>query len=185
MSQHNRELPDARREVLMASQNAADLYAALDRLGIKVWVDGGWAVDALLGRQLRPHRDLDVAVEWRDVPRLREYLRAKGYNQAREDSQWNFVLADDEEHEVDVHAFVRDDEGNVVGGIMYPTDSLSGNGTIAGREVRCISAPHVVQFLAPWLHKWPDKYLPAVSALCEKFGIELPREYLERTKQLS
>jgi lincosamide nucleotidyltransferase A/C/D/E len=34
----------------------------LDQEGVRAWLDGGWAVDALLGRQTRLHSDLDLAV---------------------------------------------------------------------------------------------------------------------------
>ena len=34
-------------------------FVAADAL---VWLMGGWGVDALLGRQARPHHDLDVLV---------------------------------------------------------------------------------------------------------------------------
>lgn len=168
---------DGRQE--MTSSDAVGAYAALDAACIRVWIDGGWAVDALLGRQLRPHQDLDIALERSAVRRLREILAAKGYQQVRDDGEWNLVLADDEGHEIDVHVFVCDERGNIVDGIRYPSESLTGTGTLEGHVVRCISAKHMVAFLAPWIHKWPDKYVPAVSALCEKFGIELPAEYLE------
>jgi len=35
----------------------------LRALGIEIWLDGGWGVDALLGEQTRPHEDLDIVVE--------------------------------------------------------------------------------------------------------------------------
>jgi lincosamide nucleotidyltransferase A/C/D/E len=48
-----------------------DWYLDLfDRLGIGVWIDGGWGVDALLGEETRPHQDLDIIVQQVDVPRL-------------------------------------------------------------------------------------------------------------------
>ncbi len=165
----------------MTSSEVVGHYSALEEVRIRVWIDGGWAVDALLGRQPRPHKDLDIALERGDVRRLRGILATKGYRQVREDGEWNFVLADDEGHEIDVHVFVCDEQGNVVDGIRYPRESLTGTGTIEGYVVRCILAKHVVAFLAPWIHKWPDKYVPAVSALCESFGIELPTEYIEFT----
>jgi hypothetical protein len=37
-----------------------DVLERLDRAGVPVWLDGGWGVDALVGRQTRPHRDLDL-----------------------------------------------------------------------------------------------------------------------------
>jgi lincosamide nucleotidyltransferase A/C/D/E len=163
----------------MTSKDVINLYIQLEKQGIKIWIDGGWAVDALLGKQTRPHKDLDIAIEWRDVPKFQELLASQGYKQIKEDSQWNFVLADDRGHEVDVHAFVFDDQGNVVGGIEYPTASLTGTGTIDGQAVRCISPEYMVQFLAPWIYKWPEKYVSSVSALCERFDIPLPKEYLE------
>ena len=38
--------------------------------------------------------------------------------QIKEDSQWNFVLNDKDEREIDIHAFVYDDKGNIVDGII-------------------------------------------------------------------
>lgn len=75
--------------------------------------------------------------------------------------------------------FVRDENGNVVDGIMYPTESLTGTGNIEGVEVNCISPKSMVEFLAPWISKHPHKYVQAVSELCRKFGFELPKEYID------
>lgn len=165
------------KEQIMTSGDVLSLYQNLETLGIKIWVDGGWSTDALLDKQLRPHKDLDIAVQWKDVPKLREVLETQGYKQVREDSQWNFVLADDKGHEIDVHAFIYDDKGNIVEGIMYPSESLTGSGVIDGRAVRCISPKYMVEFLAPHISKWPEKYVDAVRELCEKYDIELPQEY--------
>ena len=164
-------------KTIMTSLDVVDIYARLENEKIEIIVDGGWSVDALLGRQLRPHGDLDVAIQWKDVPRLREVLSTRGYQQVREDSSWNFVLADGAGREVDVHAFVYDDKQNVVDGIMYPAESLAGTGVIGGQTVKCISPEYMVVFLTPWIQKWPEKYLPAVLELCKKFDIELPKEY--------
>lgn len=37
----------------MEAAIVVDLYRELTRAGIAVWVDGGWAIDAALGRQTR------------------------------------------------------------------------------------------------------------------------------------
>jgi hypothetical protein len=47
----------------MTSADVIDIYSTLGGLGIKIWIDGGWGVDALLGRQTRPHKDLDIALD--------------------------------------------------------------------------------------------------------------------------
>src|SRR6267378_1134309 len=91
---------------MMESSDVLDLYNALEKLGVRIWVDGGWSVDALLNKKTRPHKDLDIAVQWKDVPQLRNLLEARGYKQIKEDSQWNFVLGDNSGHEIDVHAFI-------------------------------------------------------------------------------
>lgn len=163
----------------MKSEEVLSLYNLLEENGIQIIIDGGWSVDALLGSQTRPHKDLDIAVEWKNVPKLREILSKKGYKQIKEDSKWNFVLQDNNGHELDVHAFIYDDKGNVVDGIMYPTESLKGTGIIDGQTVRCISPKYQVEFLAKWVHKWPEKYTDAISALCEKFNIEPPSNYMK------
>src|SRR5215471_1137910 len=161
----------------MTSSDVDRIYTLLEDQGIEIWIDGGWAVDSLLNRQTRSHKDLDIAVQWKHVPALRQLLESRGFEQTREDSEWNFVLADDQGRELDVHAFVFDNEGNVVDGIRYPAASLTGTGTIDGHSVRCIEAKYMVEFLAPYINKWPEKYVYAVAALCEEFDIVLPTEY--------
>jgi lincosamide nucleotidyltransferase A/C/D/E len=43
------------------------LLDAFEAAKVKAWLDGGWGVDALLGRQRRTHDDLDLVVELKDV----------------------------------------------------------------------------------------------------------------------
>jgi lincosamide nucleotidyltransferase A/C/D/E len=116
------------KQITTTAENVIDLYLQLEKLDIYVWIDGGWSVDAVVGRQLRTHEDLDIAIQRKDVPQLRETLSSRGYLQIREESQWNFVLGDGKGHEIDVHVFVYDDKGNVIDGIMYPVESLTGKG---------------------------------------------------------
>jgi lincosamide nucleotidyltransferase A/C/D/E len=63
---------------------------------IEVYIDRGWGVDALLGKQTRIHADLDVAVQHKDVAQIRVLLETRGYqDMPRDDSRdCNFVLAD-------------------------------------------------------------------------------------------
>ena len=105
----------------MEAPDVIELYSVLTKNGIDVWLDGGWGVDALLGEQTRPHRDVDIVVQHKDVPKLRELLEAQGYKDVERDdtSAWNFVLGDSSGHEVDVHAITFDDEGNGLYGCTY------------------------------------------------------------------
>ena len=164
-------------EKIMSSKDVIVLYTALEKLGITIWVDGGWGVDALLGKQTRPHGDLDIAVQYKDLVGLRTYLESQGYSEVErdEDKKWNFVLGDENGHEVDVHAFTFNDGGHVVEGIEYPDGSLDGIGMIDGHTVRCITPKHMIIFHTR--HEPRENDFKDVAALCEKFGIEYPEKY--------
>ncbi len=164
----------------MTGKDVVNLYKKLEDKKIQIWVDGGWSVDALMEKQLRDHNDLDIGINNKDLNSLLQFLKEEGYKEIRnDDNGYNLVYQDNIGHEIDIHAFIKDENGEIVGGIMYPTESLTGVGKIEGYSVRCISPKYMVQFLAPWISKHPHKYIQAVSELCNKFNIELPKEYLD------
>src|SRR5512146_249154 len=108
----------------MQASDVLAVVGLLDSSDIEAWVDGGWGVDALLGRQTRPHGDLDIAIQHKDVPKLRDVLYARGYRDVPRDDtkEWNFVLGDDEGHEVDVHSYTLGSKGEHAYGIEYPAE---------------------------------------------------------------
>jgi lincosamide nucleotidyltransferase A/C/D/E len=65
-----------------------------DRAGARLWIDGGWGVDALLGRQTREHGDLDVAIEARHLRVFLAALSGHGFVAAAQDgaTAWNFLM---------------------------------------------------------------------------------------------
>lgn len=166
----------------MEATDVTDLYNALQNLGVEIWIDGGWGVDALLEKQTRPHQDLDIAIQQKDVARLLKLLDARGYQEIKLEIRrpHNFVLADNHGHEIDIHVIVLDERGNGIygpaeNGEMYPADALAGTGIIAGQTVRCISPEWTIKFHSGYELK--EKDYKDVSALCEKFGIDLPAHY--------
>ena len=65
-----------------AGMPAEEVLAVVDWLearGAVHVITGGWAVDALVGRATRPHRDLDVIVEAGACDQLSQWLRGRGY----------------------------------------------------------------------------------------------------------
>lgn len=46
----------------MQAADVQAVLAALDAAGVPTWLDGGWGIDALVGRQTRPHSDLDLVI---------------------------------------------------------------------------------------------------------------------------
>ena len=166
----------------MEAAAVLDLYNALDRLGVEIWIDGGWGVDALLEKQTRTHQDLDLAIQQKDVSKLVELLRARGYQEIKLEIRrpHNFVLADSHGHEIDIHVIVLDEYGNGIygpaeNGEMYPADALAVIGIISGQTVRCISPEWAIKFHSGYDLK--EKDYKDVSALCEQFGIDLPVQY--------
>jgi len=159
-----------------------DLYTQLNNLGIEVWLDGGWGVDALLGEQTRPHADVDIVIQHKDVPKLRELLEMQGYKDVPRDdtSVWNFVLGDNNGRLVDVHAITLDAEGNglygpVEKGVMYPAGSLTVIGVVSGHTVKCISVEYMIKSHTGYELRESD--FKDISALCARFGIDYPEEY--------
>jgi lincosamide nucleotidyltransferase A/C/D/E len=133
----------------MTSSSLLELLRLLDEAAISVWLDGGWGVDALLKKQSRPHKDVDIIVRVADVPKLRDILGHKGFAVKQGTPPNSFVLADNSGLEVDVHAVVFDDDGNGVYRMengedwVYPAEGFSGHGAIDDRGVHCSSIPRL------------------------------------------
>lgn len=68
----------------MTAADVVAFLALMDASAVRVWLDGGWAVDALLGRQTRRHDDLDIVIEALDLSRAEEALRGADTSTSRE-----------------------------------------------------------------------------------------------------
>jgi lincosamide nucleotidyltransferase A/C/D/E len=162
----------------MTSEDVLELYRALEQTGVAIWIDGGWAVDAIVGHQTRPHTDLDIAVEERSLTMLRQCLSWRGYREAPsgDGSPWNFVLEDGDGRRIDVHVVVLNAQGGVwadpVAGIAYPAGSLTGDGFIAGAPVRCVRAEFLLQFKTSYPPRVIDRQ--DVAVLCGVLGRPVP-----------
>ena len=63
----------------MDAKHLLRLLDDLRRDGVPVWLDGGWAIDALIGDQRRPHDDADLVCTLSDVAALTDTLARQGY----------------------------------------------------------------------------------------------------------
>ena len=167
----------------MSGDVVVQLLQLFDQHGIDLVVDGGWGVDALLGTQTRFHADLDIALDHKDVPKLRALLEARGYRDVpRPDTRdCNFVMGDEQGHEVDFHSYTFDAHGKLVFGVEYPLESLTGTGSIQEHPVKCISAEWMVKFHSGYELDENDYH--DVSVMCERFGIALPTGYERFTQE--
>lgn len=163
----------------MSAEAAVDLLRQFDTAGIDVWLDGGWAVDAVLGEQTRPHKDLDIILQVSDLGQLRKILSDRGFRMREGGTESNFVLVDDHGLEVDVHAMVFDEEGNGVYRMhngddwIFPAAGFTGRGTILGVNVRCLS-PEVQVLCHAYGYVPAEKDLRDMELLEARFGVELP-----------
>ena len=115
------------------------------------WVAGGWAVDALVGRQTRPHRGLDLAVDAEHETAAVDTLSLLGY---AIETDWRAVrveLVAPSRGWVDVHPVTFDRTGHgrqadVSGGHFdYPPEAFT-NGTLGGVVVPCLSREQQLRF---------------------------------------
>ncbi len=168
MSANITEMP--KREVL-------SLLKLFNDNGIEVYIDGGWGIDALLGKQTRQHDDLDIAMPHRFVQKLKEILSTRGYAivEKADSRDCNFVLGDELGHEIDVHTYTFDEHGNNIFGIDYKSEHLTGEGLIGGHVVKCIPPKYMVEFHTGYVVDENDYH--DVKLICEKFGLKLPSIY--------
>lgn len=134
----------------MTAEYLIETYNSLEKIGILIWVDGGWAKDALIGKQTRPHRDFDFAVERKNLARLIDYFKSVGYGEIPrpKENKWDIVLGDTKGHELDIHAFDFDDNGRVLDKPYwdaFAVDALNGVGYIGGVKVRCVNIDHLIK----------------------------------------
>lgn len=145
--------------------------------GLNVCIDGGWAVDAALGHQSRPHGDLDIALPASEVPLLRNLLGDRGFVEVLRPDSWqhNFVLQDAAGNLIDVHSYILQPDGSNKGGVPYIADHLCGEGVILGTRVRCVPPKWLVEFHTGYTVDQTDWH--DVRLLCARFGIKVPEDY--------
>lgn len=115
------------------------------------WVGGGWGVDALLARETRPHRDLDLAFDAEQEAAALSVLERLGYKLKTDWRPVRFEVAAPAGRFVDMHPVVLDADGNGIQAgfdgetFVYPAASFT-SGFIDGRRVNCLSAALQLEF---------------------------------------
>jgi lincosamide nucleotidyltransferase A/C/D/E len=143
------------------AEDVIQVLDALDGAGARHWVGGGWGVAALAGRQTRQHRDLDLAVDARDLGRCLVVLDRLGYVAETDWLPVRIEMRSAGELWVDVHPVVFDASGHgrqadLEGGFFdYPPDAF-GRGLIDGRTVPCLSAQQQRRFRSGYEHRSQD-----------------------------
>jgi lincosamide nucleotidyltransferase A/C/D/E len=181
--------PVRRRFIRMRLRDVLEVVDALDAAGVRVWLAGGWGVDALLGRQTRAHSDLDLAFE----------AEAEGVAQSRALEQLGRLGYRHIEHEdsagkwLPVRICMRDPAGRTVDllpvtinrsatglstGLRpdtgYPIDAFT-VGSLDGRRVGCLSPGLQMAFHEGYEPRRIDRH--DIALLGERFGLAAPPPY--------
>jgi lincosamide nucleotidyltransferase A/C/D/E len=182
-------MQDASNDDLMPAEHVTTLITLLEKSAIRVWVDGGWGVDALLGEQTRLHQDLDIVVDRRALSQVLGLLIASGFEVFQDEMPARVELRDDDGHRVDIHPLTFDSRGNGLQELqdgtfgMYTVDGLSGKGLINGVEVNCLSPELQMRFHEGYE---PDENdVKDVYALHSRFGMKIPDRYCTRSQIVS
>ncbi|MCY3741574.1 MAG: hypothetical protein OXH00_11180 [Candidatus Poribacteria bacterium] len=161
-----------------------DLFNELD---IKVWIDGGWGVDALLGECTREHQDLDIIISWKNSAILTEALSARCFVDIHTDdrSDRNFVMGHQLHGKIDFHVVELMENGGAVYGPgeidwIITEPELNAIGSIGGRQVRCLSVDYQVR--SHFGYMLQDTDFSDLRALQEKYGVALlPTQIKEKS----
>lgn len=167
----------------MASEMRADdvllVMSCFCMAGVRVFIGGGWGVDALLGEQMRSHADLDISFNAADEESAIRCLERVGFAIVEDQRPTRFVMRDALERSVDLHPVTFDatGEGLQIGFdrlFHYPADGF-GFGTVAGMRVPCLTAEQQVRFHSGYEPGENDRR--DMRRLREYFGVQLPDGY--------
>ena len=111
----------------MHAADVAAVILALADAGVEVWVEGGWGVDALVGEETRPHKDVDLLVRPDDAEALVGWLEAHDFRLVAGEPSAG-LWRDDTGRGVDTRTTATVEPG-----------WLTGTGTIGGVVVWCLT----------------------------------------------
>ena len=134
-----------------AAEQVLGVLDALEAAGCWVALEGGWGVDALVGRQTRPHRDVDLDVDASQEADVLAVLDRLGYAVETDWRPNRVELVAPDGSRVDVHPLTSVPDGSRwQAGLdgersVYPAGCFV-DGAVLGRPVRCLSAAQQVEW---------------------------------------
>ena len=116
----------------------------LDHMNMSYWLDGGWGVDVLAGKQTRSHRDVDINFDAHYTDQLLSVLKDGGYEIVTDWTPVRIELYHPQLSYIDIHPFVLGENGTAkqadLEGGWYEFDAdLFGSAVFQGRTIPCIS----------------------------------------------
>ena len=137
---------------MMTAEDVLMICGLLRDAGTRVWIGGGWGIDALVGDQGREHRDLDLMHRLDEEPAVVAALAAAGFAETLDARPVRFVMADPAGRELDLHPLDFAGDGSAVQASLdpgapfrYPAACFV-TGVVGGETVPCLSAEQQVYF---------------------------------------
>lgn len=116
----------------------------MDNIKMKYWLDGGWGVDILAGKQTREHRDIDINFDSQYSEVLLQILKDNGFKIVTDLRPVRIELHHIELGYLDIHPFVLNEDGTAKqadfnGGWYEFEADFFGSAIFKGRTIPCIS----------------------------------------------
>lgn len=132
------------RKEMTTKEDLMAVISLFEDAGIKYWIDGGWGVDILAGKQTRSHRDIDINFDSQHTEKLLNLLLEYGYEV---DTDWKAVrieLYSEKYGYLDIHPFVLKEDGtakqaDLEGGWYEFEKDFFGNAVFESKTIPCIS----------------------------------------------
>ena len=132
------------RKEITTKEDLMTIINLLENANIKYWIDGGWGVDILAGKQTRNHRDIDVDFDAQHTEELLKILLKYGYEV---DTDWKPVrieLYSEKYGYLDIHPFILNEDGtskqaDLEGGFYEFEKDFFSNAIFEGKTIPCIS----------------------------------------------
>lgn len=136
----------------MTAEDVVSVLSVLREAGVEVWIGGGWGIDALVGKETRPHRDLDLMHRVDQEPAVVAALAEGGFVETLDWRPVRFVVTNPAGQEIDLHPLTFAADGSAVQAspdperpFVYPSQCFV-TGEIDGSVVPCLSAEQQVYF---------------------------------------
>jgi lincosamide nucleotidyltransferase A/C/D/E len=158
--------------MVMRAASVLAVLAELEAAGLRVWVAGGWGVDALVGRETREHSDLDLAVDHEQLADTIALLESMGYTIETDWRPARLSMATAAGEHVDLHPVRFAADGSAVQSsvddatFFYRADGFI-RGEVDGVAVPCLSVEQQLAFRSGYPPRDVDRH---DVALLESLG---------------
>ena len=151
------------------------ILAAADERNLPLWIGGGWAIDARLGRVTRKHDDIDLTFPGERRGELEAIVEMLG-GRVMEELDYGF-LAEIGDELLDCEPAWWADEAYEIAEAPQGSCPEAAEGVIAGRPVRCNSWEAIIWDYFYYADEvpavdWPTKHIESYRLACTSLGAE-------------